>query len=98
MAFEGHRRLDLIRWGIYSETIEETYNALKAWWDEREDDKNTLIPNYVIYDYTEKGKHELMPIPQREMDLCTQFSKIRNGNNPPKYISICPERGILEIF
>ena len=75
LAFEGHRRLDLIRWGIYSETIEETYNALKAWWDEREDDKNTLIPNYVIYDYTEKGKHELMPIPQREMDLCTQFNQ-----------------------
>ena len=24
---------------------------------------------------TQKGKHELMPIPQREMDLCTQFNQ-----------------------
>lgn len=66
LAFEGHRRLDLIRWGIYSETIQETYNELKNWWPSA---------NYVVYDYTEKGKHELMPIPQREMDLCTQFDQ-----------------------
>ena len=39
LAFEGHRRLDLIRWGIYYETIQETYNELKARWDEREDDR-----------------------------------------------------------
>lgn len=66
LAFEGHRRLDLVRWGIYTETIHNTYNDLKSWWSSA---------NYVIYDYTEKGKHELMPIPQREMDLCTQFNQ-----------------------
>lgn len=66
LAFEGHRRLDLVRWGIYTETIQETYNELKNWWSSA---------NYVVYDYTEKGKHELMPIPQREMDLCTQFNQ-----------------------
>lgn len=66
LAFEGHRRLDLIRWGIYYETVQNTYNELKNWWSSA---------NYVVYDYTEKGKHELMPIPQREMDLCTQFQQ-----------------------
>lgn len=66
LAFEGHRRLDLVRWGIYTETIHNTYNELKNWWSSA---------NYVVYDYTEKGKHELMPIPQREMDLCTQFNQ-----------------------
>lgn len=66
LAFEGHRRLDLVRWGIYTETIQNTYNELKNWWSSA---------NYVVYDYTEKGKHELMPIPQREMDLCTQFKQ-----------------------
>lgn len=66
LAFEGHRRLDLVRWGIYTETIQQTYNELKNWWSSA---------NYVVYDYTEKGKHELMPIPQREMDLCTQFNQ-----------------------
>ena len=48
------------------ETVQKTYNALKNWWSSA---------NYVVYDYTEKGKHELMPIPQREMDLCTQFEQ-----------------------
>ena len=66
LAFEGHRRLDLIRWGIYYETIQETYNELKNWWSSA---------SYVVYDYTKKGQHELMPIPQREMDLCTQFNQ-----------------------
>ena len=66
LAFEGHRRLDLVRWGVYYETVQNTYNALKNWWSSA---------NYVVYDYTEKGKHELMPIPQREMDLCTQFKQ-----------------------
>lgn len=66
LAFEGHRRLDLVRWGIYYETIQKTYNELKNWWSSA---------NYVVYDYTEKGKHELMPIPQREMDLCTKFNQ-----------------------
>ena len=66
LAFEGHRRLDLVRWGVYYETVQNTYNALKNWWSSA---------NYVVYDYTEKRKHELMPIPQREMDLCTQFEQ-----------------------
>lgn len=66
LAFEGHRRLDLVRWGIYYETIQQTYN----------NQINRLSSaNYVIQKYTVKGKHELMPIPQREMDLCTKFDQ-----------------------
>ncbi|WP_294618677.1 RagB/SusD family nutrient uptake outer membrane protein [uncultured Bacteroides sp.] len=72
LAFEGHRRLDLVRWGIYYETIQETYDKLVDWWIPTND---LPKPNYVVYDYTEKGKHELMPIPQREMDLCSQFKQ-----------------------
>ncbi len=72
LAFEGHRRLDLVRWGIYYETIQETYDKLVDWWIPTND---LPKPNYVVYDYTEKGKHELMPIPQREMDLCRQFKQ-----------------------
>ena len=66
LAFEGHRRLDLVRWGIYFETIQNTYYDLMAWWSDA---------TYKVYEYTEKGKHELLPIPQREMDLCTKFEQ-----------------------
>ena len=70
LAFEGHRRLDLIRWGIYYETIQDTNEKLLNWWNT--DSSNV---NYVVYNYTEKGKHELFPIPQRDMDLCPKFEQ-----------------------
>lgn len=55
LAFEGHRRLDLVRWGIYFETIEKTHTALNEWWDNSDIDKaKNPIPNYVVYDYTKK--------------------------------------------
>lgn len=67
LAFEGHRRQDLIRWGIYYETVKETSKALGAWWT------SDGSPNYVVAKpgYTTKNKHELFPIPQRDMDLMT---------------------------
>lgn len=70
LAFEGHRRLDLIRWGIYYETIQDTNEELLKWWNT--DSSNV---NYVVYNYTKKGKHELFPIPQRDMDLCPKFEQ-----------------------
>lgn len=70
LAFEGHRRLDLVRWGIYYQTITKTYKDLLNWWSS--DNENF---NYAIYQYTIEGKHELMPIPQRDMDLCPQFKQ-----------------------
>ena len=71
LAFEGHRRTDLVRWGIYYETIQETDKALKTIWSP--DNKDPY--NYVVAKYTVKGKSELLPIPQREKDLCKQFKQ-----------------------
>jgi hypothetical protein len=63
LAGEGHRRQDLIRWGIYYDTVMETYQNLGSWYP--------TASNYFLGgEYTIKGKHELLPIPQREVDLC----------------------------
>ena len=64
LAFEGHRRLDLVRWDVYYETIMETLKQ-----------QNEISGNYIVGEYTRKGQHELMPIPQREMDLCKKFKQ-----------------------
>lgn len=34
LAFEGQRRPDLVRWGIYYETIQNTQDQLSQWWTE----------------------------------------------------------------
>ncbi|MEG0646663.1 MAG: RagB/SusD family nutrient uptake outer membrane protein, partial [Bacteroides sp.] len=67
LAFEGHRRLDLIRWGIYRSTIDATAKKLAQWWTADGE------VNYVVKKYTE-DKHILFPIPQRDMDL-TNFTQ-----------------------
>lgn len=66
LCFEGHRRQDLIRWGIYYETIVSTAQKLFNW---------NSSANYVSVQYTTKNKHELFPIPQRDMDLMSQFKQ-----------------------
>lgn len=63
LAGEGHRRTDLVRWGIYYEKIKETYDSLADWYDRAQD-------YFIAGEYTTKNKHELLPIPQREVDLC----------------------------
>lgn len=68
LCFEGHRRQDLVRWGIYYDTIQQTVSDLNDW----HDNANTY---YLVGEYTVKGKHELLPIPQRDLDmmkLCSQ--------------------------
>ncbi len=63
LAGEGHRRQDLVRWGIYYETVIDTYSNLGSWY--------MTAPDYFLGGiYTKKDKHELLPIPQREVDLC----------------------------
>lgn len=63
LAFEGHRRQDLIRWGIYYETVRDTYLKSVDW--------HEAAPQYFIGAlYTVKGKNELLPIPQHDIDLC----------------------------
>lgn len=64
--------MDLIRWGIYYETIQKTYNDLLNWWTAETEF------NYVVYRHTVKGKHELFPIPQRDMDLMIKFNQNPN--------------------
>lgn len=71
LCFEGHRKQDLIRWGIYYDSIIQTRDALNEWHEEAN-------KNYLVGVYTEEGKHELLPIPQRELDLmkeCDQNPK-----------------------
>lgn len=70
LAFEGHRKHDLIRWGIYYEAVQSTYSKLVEWWID-----DTKAFEYPVFTYTVKNKHELYPIPQREMDLCTKFEQ-----------------------
>lgn len=59
---EGHRRQDLIRWGVYFDTIEKTYIDLDDW-------SSNARSYFLGWNYTQEGKHELLPIPQREVDL-----------------------------
>lgn len=66
LAFEGHRRQDLIRWGIYHQSIQKTYYDLKDW---------CSVPHYTCFDFTQEGKNELLPIPQRDLDLMIQFNQ-----------------------
>ena len=68
LAFEGHRRQDLIRWGIFYDSIQQTFYDLQTWHDQ-------AASYYRCIDFTIEGKNELMPIPQRDMDLCKQFKQ-----------------------
>ena len=56
LGMEGHRWFDLCRWGI----VQDVMNAYKA-------AENAEVRAQMA-DFT-KGKHELMPIPQKEVDL-----------------------------
>lgn len=68
LAFEGHRRQDLTRWGIYYESIRKTVQDIADWYSDG--------PQYYIpANYTKKNKHELLPIPQRDLDLMTNFKQ-----------------------
>lgn len=60
LCFEGHRRLDLLRWDVYFQTIIDTSKSLFNWYSDA---------NFVVLRYTIKGKNELMPIPLREIEL-----------------------------
>lgn len=68
LAFEGQRRQDLVRWGIYYETIKQTAQDLVNWWTKGD-------TYYICVQYTQKNKNELMPIPQRDMDLMPLFKQ-----------------------
>lgn len=68
LAFEGHRRQDLTRWGIYCRTVLDTYRKYADWFEDG--------PTYFkAGEYTIVGKNELLPIPQHELDLCPKFKQ-----------------------
>lgn len=56
LGMEGHRWFDLCRWGIACEVM-QAYKAIES------DEVKAEMGSFV------KGKHELFPIPQQEMDL-----------------------------
>lgn len=70
LAFEGQRKFDLLRWGVLGD-------ALKLF-GEKIDSRIVSYPagaNFI------KGKHELLPIPQDEM----QVNPYLNNTNNPGY-------------
>jgi len=68
LAFEGHRKQDLIRWGIYYETIVETGNEIVNLYESG---------TYAVRRHTVKERHEMLPIPQRELDLMENLHQNR---------------------
>ena len=56
LAMEGHRWYDLVRWGIAKETM-DAYAANET--QEAQDEMGVFI----------EGKHELLPIPSKEIEL-----------------------------
>lgn len=73
LCFEGNRKQDLIRWGIYVPTIKATGDALVKWGQ-----KEQFREYYLAEKYSIEGKHELQPIPQREMDLLPLYKQNPN--------------------
>lgn len=68
LCFEGHRKSDLIRWGDYYKTIRRTAQEVADW-------ASTPNASYIIYNYTQEGKNELMPIPQTQLDIMPKFNQ-----------------------
>lgn len=68
LAFEGQRKYDLIRWGILKE-------ALVLFGEKT----NKQVNSYPAGKNFQKGKHELLPIPEDELQI---NYKLNNQNNP----------------
>ena len=68
LCFEGNRRQDLIRWGIYADTVKQTDWEYSQW-------VSSSADYYLAGPYTVKGKHELYPIPQRDKDLMPLYKQ-----------------------
>ena len=65
LCFEGNRRLDLIRWNLLKETIATTSQNFLSYYNGQEG----LGSNYTYAAGSRfvSGKHELYPIPAREV-------------------------------
>ena len=70
LAMEGHRFFDLVRWGIADVVL----NAYAA-------HEQTIVPVYVGAHFT-KGKSELFPIPQSQIDALSSTGTPYLKQNP----------------
>lgn len=70
LAYEGVRKYDLIRWGIFKETLQLFGQKTAA---------NQKGIYYPAGNNFQTGKHELFPIPEDEMLI---NYKLNNKNNP----------------
>lgn len=70
LAFEGQRKFDLLRWGVLGD-------ALKLFGEK----VDSRILSYIAGRNFVKGQHELLPIPQDEM----QVNYYLNNTNNPGY-------------
>ena len=73
LCFEGNRKQDLIRWGIYAKSVVDVAPAMNVWCDGAS--SYILAAQYTDYVDGEESKHNLQPIPQRELDLMTEFEQ-----------------------
>ena len=73
LAFEGHRKFDLIRWGILKEAL-----ALPA---DNDTYANRGEDAFIAKTTFQSGKHELFPIPLDEV----QSNPYLNNTNNPNY-------------
>ncbi len=69
-AMEGHRRFDLIRWGIADQTLNAYYTTEKA--------KRSYLNGVQFV----KGKHEYFPIPLQEIQNSQKDGKATLQQNP----------------
>lgn len=67
LAMEGHRFFDLNRWGITANTMNDFYKS--------------EVEHHVYLDGVtfESGKHDYLPIPQREIDLAPDLYTQNSG-------------------
>lgn len=72
LAFEGQRKYDLIRWGVIKEALELFGGKTTV---------NESGLNYPAGKNFQKGRHELFPIPEDELQINYQL----NGQNNPGY-------------
>ena len=87
LAFESHRKLDLIRWGIFLDKMHEVANTIRDIPEKINGVKNPAIDGivfpgltYVVRTYDNVGtKHLLMPIPELELSVNNAINSNNNG-------------------
>ncbi|QZT37136.1 RagB/SusD family nutrient uptake outer membrane protein [Halosquirtibacter xylanolyticus] len=77
LCFEGWRKYDLIRWNLLDTKIKETQAKMNAEYPSANSTGNQI--GYLAGNHFEANKHELLPIPQREI---AENNKLKEHQNP----------------